>query len=107
MALKDLRSAILKTKKVEPVRTVCIEINPNAETACGIVDDLFGEIADSIENKRSTYKINMLAKGFIQSLVLKDDTKDGIKNFLKGMYEEDMNRLMTKIEKRMETRTKR
>ncbi len=107
MALKDLSLAIKKTKKVENVGTVCMEVNPDAEIACGIIDDMFGEIAESISKKKSTYNINMLARGFIQNLVLKNDTKEGVKNFLRGMYQDDINRLMIKIEKRMEERAKR
>lgn len=76
--------------------------NRDIEVACQVVDDIFDEIALSMKDGN----ISLLAKGFIQSLVLNGRTQDGVKEFIQGWSDERAKALMDKIEKRMDNRKK-
>lgn len=78
MALKDLR---LPGKGTGFERR---RYNRDIEIGINIVDRIFDEIAISMKSP----DISLVAKGFIQSLVLRDKTIDGVKEFIRNMSDE-------------------
>lgn len=108
---RDLRS-VLERHKIENSHKIENGVKDNnganndvnAEIACQIVEDIFGEIGESVKKDRSSVKINMIAKGFINSLVLNPRTIDGTNEFLRGMRGDDIDRLLNKIQERLNKR---
>lgn len=76
--LRDLRLPGIE-KKFERKR-----YNKDIEIAVAIVDRIFDEIAISMKSP----DISLMAKGFIQSLVLRDQTIEGVKEFIRNMSDE-------------------
>lgn len=65
---------------------------------CNIVDILFDQILLCIKMDRSYMKLNMFEKSVIQGM-LSDKVKNGIKNYVLNMYDEDIRLLVKDIHK--------
>lgn len=104
MSLKDLRLPGRSKEECSERRVTRAERSPrynkDIEVACGIVDDIFDEITLSMKDDH----ISLLAKGFIQSLVLTQTMQDGVKEFIEGWSDERAKKLMDKIESRIRSR---
>jgi hypothetical protein len=96
--LKDLKLP----SKSEKVATKD-EIDKDYDIAVDIVNDLFNNISLCLKKDRSRVKINMLAKGYI-GYILKDSVREGIADFVRGMYPEDMKLLLNDIERDIKRR---
>lgn len=98
--LKDLRLPFKdNSNKVVPKKVVSKdEIDKDYDIAVDIVNDLFNNISLCLQKDRSRVKINMLAKGYIK-YVLSDGVREGIADFVRGMYPEDMKLLLNDIER--------
>jgi hypothetical protein len=70
--------------------------------ACNLVDVLYRHIYDSLQNDRSRVKVNMLTKSFIKSSLR--NTVEGTKEYVKGMYPEDMMSLIDDMQKELNKR---
>lgn len=86
--LKDLRLPGIE-KKFERRR-----YNRDIEIAVNIVDFIFSEIALSMKSP----DISLVTKGFIQSLVLRDKTIEGVKEFIKNISDDRAKLLIDNIE---------
>jgi hypothetical protein len=100
--LKDLR---LPSKDNHNKIGTKEEIDKDYDIAVDIVNDLFKNIRLCLDRDRSRVKINMLAKGFIK-YNLSDGVKEGIAEFVRGMYPEDMKLLLNDIERDIRKRHK-
>jgi hypothetical protein len=96
--LKDLK---LPSKNEKVVNKE--EVDKDYDIAVDIVNDLFNNISLCLKKDRSRVKINMLAKGYI-GYILKDSVREGIADFVRGMYPEDMKLLLNDIERDIKKR---
>lgn len=62
-----------------------------------LVDILFRHVNNSIQNDRSSVKINALTKGIIKCGLGR--TRDGTKEYIVGMYSEDIKLLLDDMER--------
>ncbi len=76
--------------------------NKDIEIGVNIVDRIFDEIAISMRSP----DINLVAKGFIQSLVLRDNTINGVKEFIRNMSDERAKMMIDFIEAECSKRRK-
>lgn len=79
------------------------EVDKDYDIAVDIINDIFNNIGLCLKKDRSRVKINMLAKGYI-SYILKDSAREGIADFVRGMYPEDMKLLLNDIERDIKKR---
>lgn len=78
--------------------------NLDADIACNIVDIVFKYIDISLRENKSIYKVDMIAKALIESLILKDATRDGVKSFIRGMYPGMSKAMIDEMQREMEKR---
>lgn len=78
MSLRDLR---LPGKGTRFERR---RYNRDIEIASNIVDRIFDEITISMKSP----DISLVTKGFIQSLILREQTIDGVKEFIRNMSDD-------------------
>lgn len=76
--------------------------NRDIDIACKIVDRIFDEIAISMKSP----DISLVTKGFIQSLVLRDQTIEGVKEFIRNMSDERAKLMINFIELECSNRRK-
>lgn len=78
-------------------------ISVDADIACRVFDILFDQIEKCIYQDRSRVKINMLTKGMI-SRMLGNDTRNGVKEYIANMYDNEIKELLTDIQKELNRR---
>lgn len=88
--LKDLKIPVARQKS---------EVDKNIAIACGIIDDIFGDVEICLRENRSSVKIGMGWKGFMLGAL--PMSRDGTKEFVAGMSGEDIRKLLLKIRNRM------
>ena len=71
-----------------------VERDRNINTACDIIDILFKQIAVSSKSK----SVKTSTRTIINELLLRDSVRNGIKNFIRDMSNEDLNTLLEDIE---------
>lgn len=99
--LKDLKMPVARQKSELNVGNMVSnkeQVDKDYDAACDIINNLFRHLNDCLNRDRSRVKINLFAKGYIQ-FILKDKVRDGILDFVKGMYPEDMKLLMDDMER--------
>jgi hypothetical protein len=106
--LKDLRLPSKdNNNKIVPKKVVSKdEIDIDYDIAVDIVNDLFNNISLCLKRDRSRVKINMLAKGYIK-YILSDGVREGIADFVRGMYPEDMKILLNDFERDINKRKRK
>lgn len=92
--LKDLKLPSKADKLVADKE----QVDADYDIAVDIINDIFDNMSLCLKKDRSRVKINMLAKGYI-GYILKDAAREGITNFVRGMYPEDMKLLLNDIER--------
>lgn len=92
MTLKDLKIN-LPTKN---------QIDNDYYIACNLIDVLFNHINASLQMDRSRVKVNILTKSFIKSSLGR--TVMATKDYVLGMYPEDIQRLIDDMEKEIKKR---
>lgn len=97
MSIRDLKLPGKRFERVERKR-----YNKDIEIGINIVDRIFDEIAISMKSP----DISLVAKGFIQSLVLRDKTIDGVKEFIGNMSDERAKLMIDFIEAECSKRRK-
>lgn len=90
--LKDLRINL-------PTKT---QVDNDYDIACGLIDVLFKHINDALQRDRSRVKLSMFRKSFIKGGL--ERTVMGTKNYVLGMYPEDMKLLLDDMEKEIKKR---
>lgn len=93
--LKDLKIPVAVQKTDARVNSK-EEVDRDYDAACDIINDLFDHLDDCLKKDRSRIKINLLAKGYILYIL---KYREGILDFVKGMYPEDMKLLMNDLER--------
>lgn len=88
-----------QAKKASQVQNNC-EIN--AEIACNLVDILFKNVNQSIQQDRSSVKLNALAKATIGGVLGR--TRDGTKEYISGMRGDDIKVLLDDLENELRKR---
>lgn len=73
--------------------------------ASEIVRKIFKHINLGIQNDRSRRRLNMFEKGIIRGM-LSDNTMNGINDYVKNMYPEDIKALIDDLESEMRKRKK-
>ena len=86
MTLKDLKLKL-------PTKT---QVDNDYDVACGLIDVLFRHINDSLQRDRSRVKVNVFAKSFIKASLEK--TVSMTKDYVNGMYPEDIRLLIDDME---------
>lgn len=94
MSLKNLKLPS-KLSKVSSI---------DAEIACNLVDTLFRHVLASVQTDRSSVKLNALTRGMIGGVLGK--TRDGTKEYVIGMRNEDIRLLLDEFEKELVRRRK-
>lgn len=77
-------------------------IDKRATAINKILNNIFNQISKSLVNDRSYVKLNMLEKGAIQGFLhtfFGERTKQGIRNYINGMYPEELKELCDTIRK--------
>lgn len=72
---------------------VDVERDGNVHTACNVIDILFEQIAASSKSKG----VSTSTKTIINELFLRDSVRNGIKNFIGNMSNDDLNTLLEDI----------
>lgn len=98
MALKDLCSYLRKNNVV--VRQPC----QDAIIASNVLDLLFNQVNDCLNRDRSDVKLNKLEKGVVSTGLGR--VLPGTRDFILGMYAEELNTLLDSIEKELVKRNK-
>lgn len=75
----------------------------NAKAASKIVDDIFNYVAICLREDKSKVKVSMFAKAFIQG-VLNDSVKNGLKDFVTNMNEQEIKMLLDDIQRDLNMR---
>jgi hypothetical protein len=91
----------LKVPRKESSRVSSID----DRVACNIVDILFNHVNNCLQRDRSRVKLNALTKGMISGVLGR--TREGTKEYLVGMYSEDLEILLDDMEKELARRSKR
>jgi len=99
----------LKLPSVQKDLRHYVEHNPDIEdkdrnVVCNLVDILFRHVLMSIRTDRSSVKLDRFTRGMIGGVLEK--TKDGTKEYVVGMRNDDIKLLMDDIEKELTKRNK-
>jgi hypothetical protein len=78
------------------------KVNIDTEISCNLIDILFKHVLASIEHDRSTVKLNMFQRGMIGGVLGK--TRDGTKEYVVGMRNDDIKALLNDIETELSKR---
>lgn len=78
--------------------------NIDTDISCNLVDILFKHVVASVQMDRSEVKLNALTRGMIGGVLGK--TRDGTKEYIAGMRNEDIKLLLDDIEKELAKRKK-
>jgi hypothetical protein len=81
------------------------DICKDSQIACHIVDILFNHVNNCLQRDRSRVKLNALTKGMISGVLGR--TRDGTKEYLGGIYPEDLERLLDDMEKELAKRSRK
>lgn len=111
MTLKNLQSSLEKIKTETslsnpPSQQLAAQhaiVSVDVDIACVVIDILFNQIDRCIQQDRSRIKINMLTKGMIGRM-LGDNTRNGVKEYLINMYDDDVKELLTDMQKELDRR---
>jgi len=85
-----------------PVKSSIQKSHVDTEITCNLVDILFKHVLMSIQHDRSSVKLNALTRGVIGGVL--GNTRDGTKDYLMGMRNEDLNILLDDMEKELSKR---
>jgi len=113
MTIYDLRLTIydLRLNMLKPLKLPNKENKEGKESkdnnidklvASNLVDILFQHVLRSVQNDRSTVKFNLFKKAFIISGL--GGTRDGTKEYINGMFTEDIKLLLNDMAKEMDKR---
>lgn len=97
LKLPSLSSSI-KAIKEEKER----KVNIDSQVACEIVDILYESVLLSIRMDRSQVKLKSFTKGVIGGVLGK--TREGTKEYIRGMTDSDIKVLLNNIEKELKKR---
>jgi len=78
--------------------------NIEAEIACDLVDILFRHVLASVQMDRSSVKLNAFTRGMIGGVLGK--TRDGTKEYVMGMRNDDIKLLLNDVELELARRRK-
>lgn len=78
----------------------------DAEVAGNIIDKLFTKTGRCLSEDKSNIKISLGAKGFIKGIILNDKVRSGIKEYVAGMGNKDIEELLDDIEIELTRRRK-
>lgn len=67
--------------------------------ACNLVDILYKHVGRSIQQDRSSVKINALTRGVISGVLGR--TRDGTKEYIEGMRSDDIGLLLDEMEREL------
>ncbi len=98
LSLKDLKIPVMKKR----VKSVIQKGSNDSQVAINLVDILFRHVMASVQMDRSSVKLNALTRGMIGRVL--GQTRDGTKEYIFGMRDEDIKVLLNDIEKELNRR---
>lgn len=96
--LRNLRTALIKGRNN-------VDVSTDAQIACNILDRLYWHVGESLRMDRSSVKLNLFEKGIVSSGLSR--VMPGTKEYIEGMYSEDIKILLDDIEKELAKRKKK
>lgn len=93
---------MLRDLKLPSIKSKVQKSNIDAEIACDLVDILFKHVLASVQMDRSSVKLNAFTRGMIGGVLGK--TRDGTKEYVVGMRNEDIKALLNDIERELTKR---